>query len=94
MIRDIQLTPVLSREREVLFRLLQYSLYEESQWDGNQIGEDGLFDYPWFECYFQEETRWAYFLTEAGTGRRLGFALVRQISGGEEPGYSMAEFLV
>ena len=39
-------------DRELLYRLLQYSLYEESAHDGNVMGPDGLFEYPWFDLYF------------------------------------------
>ncbi len=30
-------------DQKVLFRLLQYSLYEESACDGNEPGNDGLY---------------------------------------------------
>lgn len=49
---EICLAPAGPAERDTLYRLLQYSLYEESAYDGNQIGEDALFPYPWFDAYF------------------------------------------
>ena len=42
---NICLDRVDGTKRDVLFRLLQYSLYEESLTDGNEIDEDGLFAY-------------------------------------------------
>ena len=44
-------------KKEILFRLLQYSLFEESLHDQNTINEDALFDYPWFDLYFTEKDR-------------------------------------
>ena len=53
-------------DRELLYRLLQYSLYEESAHDGNVMGPDGLFEYPWFDLYFTDPDREAYFDTRPG----------------------------
>ena len=44
---EIQLERVPAAKKEALFRLLQYSLFEESSTDQNEIGDDALFDYPW-----------------------------------------------
>lgn len=57
---DIILERAGTEKKGVLFRLLQYSLFEESISDQNRMGEDGLFAYPWFEDYFTEEEREAY----------------------------------
>ena len=46
---------------------------EESLSDQNDMNEDALFEYPWFENYFTEEGRDACFIRERGTGRLLGF---------------------
>ena len=51
-------------KKEILFRLLQYSLFEESLHDQNSINEDALFDYPWFDLYFTEKDRDAFFIHE------------------------------
>lgn len=85
---EIELVPAGPGDREVLYRLLQYSLYEESAYDGNEMGEDGLFAYPWFDAYFTEEGREAYLIREEG--KLAGFAMVRRTVSG----YSAAEFLV
>ena len=57
-------------KKEILFRLLQYSLFEESLHDQNTINEDALFDYPWFDLYFIlrciRETGKSLRLSEAG----------------------------
>lgn len=63
-------------KKDTLFRLLQYSLFEESISDQNDMNEDALFEYPWFENYFTEEEREAYFIKEQGTDRLLRFVMV------------------
>jgi len=88
---EIRLDRVLPEKKDVLFRLLQYSLFEESLTDLNDMNDDALFDYPWFEAYFTEEEREAYFIRQRGTARLLGFAMVRRHEDGR---HSIAEFLV
>ena len=82
---------VRQEERDTLFRLLQYSLFEESLTDLNEMRDDALFDYPWFEAYFEEPEREAFLIREQETGKLLGFAMVRQDENGR---YSIAEFMV
>ena len=87
---DIILDRVPQCKRGVLFRLLQYSLFEESLTDGNEMHEDALFDYPWFDAYFIEAHREAYFIRDAEQKRLLGFAMLREEGGV----HSVAEFMV
>ena len=52
---DITLEKVEESKKDVfLYRLLQYSLFEESLSDQNDMNEDALFEYPWFENYFTD----------------------------------------
>lgn len=81
----------LPEKKEALFRLLQYSLFEESLTDLNDMNDDALFDYPWFDAYFSEEEREAYFIRQCSTKKLLGFAMVRRHEDGR---HSIAEFLV
>jgi len=90
----IYLQPVGEDRREVLFRMLQYSLYEESATDGNEIGNDGLYEYPYFDCYFTEPEREAYLALEEGTDRLAGFVMVNTYMQRAEAGHSIAEFMV
>lgn len=46
---NIILKRVEETQREILYRFLQYSLFEESLNDQNDMNEDALFEYPWFE---------------------------------------------
>ena len=88
---QIMLDRVQPEKRDALFRLLQYSLFEESLTDFNDMNDDALFDYPWFDAYFVEPQREAYFIREQGSGKLLGFAMVRMHEDGR---HSIAEFLV
>lgn len=90
---NILLDPVKPHEKDALFRLLQYSLFEESGTDQNEIGDDALYAYPWFELYFTEDSRHAYLIREKDTNRLLGFAMVKDREDHHE-GYKIAEFLV
>ena len=88
---EITLERVQEEKRDTLFRLLQYSLFEESLTDLNDMNDDALFDYPWFDAYFAEEEREAYFIRQRGTARLLGFVMIRRHEDGR---HSIAEFLV
>ena len=59
---DVKLEAVEECKKDVLYRLLQYSLFEESLNDQNDMNEDALFEYPWFENYFTEKGREACFI--------------------------------
>ena len=91
---DIYLQPVTAAQKGTLYRLLQYSLFEESAADGNCIGADGLFDYPWFDAYFSEKDREAYLIREKGTDALLGFAMINTYVQKSTAGHSIAEFMV
>lgn len=81
-------------DRDLLFRLLQYSLYEESAHDGNEMGEDGLFAYPWFDGYFTDPAWEAYLVRARDSGTLLGFAMVHPYPRSASSRHSIAEFLV
>lgn len=91
---DIVLERVEPDKKDILFRLLQYSLYEESLYDQNNIGEDALFEYPWFENYFVEEEREAYFIRDQAVGNLLGFVMVNAFMQKSADGRSIGEFMV
>ena len=91
---EIQLERVRAAKKEALFRLLQYSLFEESSTDQNEIGDDALFDYPWFDFYFTEPEREAYFIREKENGKLLGFVMINTYRKKASNGHSIAEFVV
>lgn len=74
---------------EVVWRLLQLYLYEMSDHDGRAIGADGWYPYPYFDLYWEEESRVPLLIR--ADGDLAGFAFVREL----EPGVrEIAEFLV
>ena len=47
-------------DKDILFRLLQYSLFEESINDGNEMNNDAVFEYKKFDRYFSDKDYIAY----------------------------------
>ena len=94
---EIRLDEVNETEKEILYRLLQFSLYEESAGDGNEMTREAVFAYPWFDAYFTEDTRddrSAYLIREAATGKLLGFVMINTYLQQFREGHNIAEFLV
>ena len=57
----ITLHPVKPEEKEILWNYLQKYLYELSGIYGLELDENGNFPYPYFEPYFSDEKRRAFF---------------------------------
>lgn len=91
---EIFLSEVKKEEKEILYRLLQYSLFEESEYDLNEMNEEAIFEYKYFDSYFVDEDRYACFIREKGTNKILGFAMVNSYMQKFEDGHSIAEFMV
>lgn len=91
---NIYLEKVKEENKEVLYRLLEYSLYEESANDLNEMNEDAIFEYKYFNSYFTDDDRDAYFIREKETNKILGFAMVNSYVQVFENGHSIAEFMV
>ena len=70
----VELVKVTADRKDVLSNLTEKYLYEFSQWDKTDIGEDGLFGYEYLDCYFTEENRFPYFIKV--DGKLAGFVLV------------------
>ena len=88
----IRLDKVLLEEKELLFRLLQFALYDGSLYNTNKIGKDGLFPYKWFDNYFTDDDRDAFFIRE--DDKIVGFVMINQFMKKCDNGHSVAEFLV
>lgn len=91
---QIYLDRVDESKKEVLYRLLQYSLFEESENDLNEMNEDAIFEYKYFDLYFKDDNRDAYFIREKETDKLLGFAMVNTYMQKYQDGHSIAEYLV
>lgn len=57
-----KLERVKIEDKDILYRLLQYSLFEESSTDLNEMNDEAIFEYKWFDNYFQDDNREAYFI--------------------------------
>lgn len=91
---DIYLDKVKEDKKEVLYRLLEYSLYEESANDLNEMNEDGIFEYKYFNNYFTDNDRDAYFIREKETNKLLGFVMINSYLQVFDHGHSIAEYMV
>ena len=88
------LDKVNKNKKEVLYRLLQYSLFEESLNDGNEINDEGLFEYKYFDNYFTDNDREVFFIKEQDTDKLLGFVMINTYMKKRSNGHSIAEFMV
>ena len=73
---DYYLDRVTEDKKEVLYRLLQYSLFEESETDGNEMNEEGLYKYDYFDTYFIDKKRDAFFIRNQDDDKLLGFVMI------------------
>ena len=60
----IKLERVSEDKKDTLYRLLEYSLFEESLTDGNEMNDDAIFEYKYFDTYFTDSNRDAFFIRE------------------------------
>lgn len=91
---DIKLEIVKEEDKDILFRLLQYSLFEESENDFNEMNQFAIFEYKYFDLYFYEKDRIPFFIKEVNTNKILGFAMVNKYLQIYQEGHSIAEFMV
>lgn len=91
---NIKLEKVEISKKEVLFNLLQFALYDGSQYIDNEINNNGLFEYRWFDNYFTDEDRIAYFILEEESTKILGFVMINQNMKIYDNCHSIAEFLI
>ena len=73
---EIILDRVKEENKDVLYRLLEYSLFEESLNDGNEMNNDAIFEYKYFDLYFTDNERDAFFVKEKETNKLLGFVMI------------------
>lgn len=91
---EIYLDKVLEDKKDTLYRLLEYSLYEESLNDGNEMNDEAIFEYKYFDKYFTDNDRDAFFIREKDTNKLLGFVMINTYMQKNDNGHSIAEFLV
>ncbi len=89
----MELIAVRPEDRELLWNLNQKYLYEMTNYYDDELDAQGNLHYGYFEEYFTDPRRKAFFLRE---GRDLvGFAMIHPYSNmGEEPDHVLAEFTI
>ena len=89
---NYEIVKVMDNEREKLYRLLQYAFYDGSQYIDNEINEDCIFEYKWFDKYFTDNNRDAYFIKDGN--KYLGMVMVNENLKFNDSGKCIAEFLI
>jgi predicted acetyltransferase len=90
---NFRLEKVKIEEKQVLFNLLQFALYDGSQYIKNELNNFGLFNYEWFDNYFTDDDRYCFFIKDT-KDTLLGFVMVNKHMKVYESGHSIAEFLI
>ena len=90
----VELIKVTEDEKQILNNLMEKYLYEFSQWELTDIGEDGLYGYEYLDCYFTEKNRFPYFIKS--DGKLAGFVLVSDYPEveGEKTDFCLSEFFI
>lgn len=91
---DIYLERVGTDKKDVLYRLLEYSLFEESLNDGNEMNENAIFEYEYFDTYFTDKDRDPFIIREKETDKILGFVMINEYVQKVEKGHSISEYMV
>lgn len=91
---NFYLDKVLEKDKDILYRLLQYSLFEESLTDLNEMNEEALYEYKWFDNYFLDKDREAFFIKAKESNKLLGFVMINTYVQKVSSGHSIAEFMV
>ncbi|GIN59684.1 GNAT family N-acetyltransferase [Lederbergia ruris] len=92
---DVQIEKASLEQKVVLRHLLELYKYDFSEFDPEDVNDQGLYGYKYFEQYWTEPSRFPFLIKVNGS--YAGFALVREITQeGENPAsyFSMAEFFV
>ena len=89
---NYEIVKVKDNEKDKLYKLLQYALYDGSQYIDNEINEECIFEYKWFDNYFTDNDRDAFFIK--GGDKFLGMAMVNEHLKFNNSGKCIAEFLI
>jgi predicted acetyltransferase len=91
---NIEIVKVLNEDKDILWNLLQFALYDGSFYVDNKINEKGVFEYKWFDNYFTDNDRLAYFIKQ--DNNILGFFMINSNLKVKHdcPAQTIAEFLI
>ena len=89
----IVLKQAQNKDRELLWNLLQKYLYEMTKYYSDEMEADGNYAYHYFDAYFTEPERKAYFICDGETP--VGFAMINPYSYFQHPSDNViAEFTI
>jgi predicted acetyltransferase len=84
----VTIDPINSEDKPVLRNLLELYQYDFTQFEPNDIGNHGLYGYPYLDNYWTEDGRYPFFIRI--DGKLAGFVLMRSSREGNE----IAEFFI
>lgn len=89
----ITLVRATQKDRDLLWNINQKYLYEMTNFYDDPMDEEGNYHYGFFDDYFINPRRFAYFLYE--NDLLIGFAMICPYSNiNENPDFTMAEFTI
>lgn len=83
---------IKSKDKDKLYKLLQFALYDGSQYIDNILNDDCIFDYTWFNNYFTDKDRDAYIIKY--DTKIAGCVFVNENLKFNKTGKCIAEFLI
>ena len=89
---DYEIIKVEEKDKDKLYKLLQYSLYDGSQYIDNEINEDCIYEYRWFDKYFTNDDRDAFLIKY--NDKYIGMVMVNEYLKFNKSGKCIAEFLI
>jgi len=87
-----EIVEVMLDDKDKLYKLLQFVLYDGSQYIDNDINDNLVFEYNWFDNYFTDNDRNAYFIKS--DNKYLGMVMVNENLKFNNKGKCVAEFLI
>ena len=90
---NVQLIKAIHEHKAVIKNLMQFYMYDFSEYVNIDVKEDGLYAaYDTLEDYWKDENRFAYIIKN--NEQYAGFVLVKWIETSERNYFSIAEFFV
>jgi len=90
---EIAIEPVKVGEKEILRNLMEKYNYEFSLYDNMDVNNLGLYGYNYFDCYWTDKNRHAFFIK--ADGKLAGFIMINDHPAIKvETDHSVSEFFV
>ncbi|GLV54797.1 acetyltransferase [Dictyobacter sp. S3.2.2.5] len=87
----VEINLAAREEKFIVRNLLELCQYDYTEFTSRNIGDHGLFDYPYLDHYWTDENRFPFLIRV--DQKLAGFVLVQKLD--EEPAtYSMVEFFI